>query len=98
VSGSILSLQPDLDALALIEPMVDTGRFGSHVWPKRVPKLCQAVQVFIGLKQAMPTKPSANKKPAKEQKTQLLRPENPPCTPPHLNTSLDSLSYRNCEL
>ena len=56
VSGSILSLQPDLDALALVEPMVDTGRFGSHVWPKRVPKLGRAVQVFIRLKQAAPTK------------------------------------------
>lgn len=68
VSGSILSLQPDLDALALVDPMVDTGRFGSHVWPKRVPKLGQAVQVFIRLKQAMPTRPSANKKPAKTKK------------------------------
>jgi len=68
VSGSIFSLQPDTEALALIEPMVDTGRFGSHVWPKRVPKLGQAVQVFIGLKQAMPTRPSANKKPAKTKK------------------------------
>ena len=63
VSGSILSLQPDLDALALIEPMVDTGRFGSHVWPKRVPKLGQAVQVFIRLKKATPAKSSAAKTP-----------------------------------
>ena len=55
VSGSILSLQPDLDALALVDPMVDTGRFGSHVWPKRVPKLGQAVQVFIRLKKKAST-------------------------------------------
>jgi hypothetical protein len=68
VSGSILSLQPDMDALALIEPMVDTGRFGSHVWPKRVPKLGQAVQVFIRPKKAVPTSPSANKNPAKSKK------------------------------
>ena len=68
VSGSILSLQPDTEALALIEPMVDTGRFGSHVWPKRVPKLGEAVQVIIRLKQAIPTRPSANKKPAKSKK------------------------------
>ncbi|MBC8242812.1 MAG: hypothetical protein H8E20_00330 [Verrucomicrobia bacterium] len=67
VSGSILSLQPDMDALALVEPMVDTGRFGSHVWPKRVPKLGQAVQVFVRLKQAAPTRPNANKMPAKTQ-------------------------------
>ncbi len=46
-SGSILSLQPDFDALALIEPMVETGSFGTHVWPKRVPKIGQMVQVFI---------------------------------------------------
>jgi hypothetical protein len=62
VSGSILSLQPDTDALALIEPMVDTGRFGTHVWPKRVPKLGQAVQVFIRLTKPKPTKPSAKDK------------------------------------
>jgi hypothetical protein len=68
VSGSILSLQPDMDALALIEPMVDTGRFGSHVWPKRVPKLGQAVQVFIRPKKAEPTSPSANKNPEKSKK------------------------------
>ena len=63
VSGSILSLQPDTEALALIEPMVDTGRFGSHVWPKRVPKLGQAVQVFIRLKKTAPAKSSAGKTP-----------------------------------
>ena len=68
VSGSILSLQPDTEALALIEPMVDTGRFGSHVWPKRVPKLGQAVQVFLRMKKGAPTKPSANKKPVKTPK------------------------------
>ena len=49
-SGSILSLQPDIDALALVEPMVDTGRFGSHAWPKRVLKLGEPVKVFIRLK------------------------------------------------
>jgi len=48
-SGSILSLQPDMDALALIEPMVDTSRYGSHVWPKRTPKLGASVQVFLRL-------------------------------------------------
>ena len=48
-SGSILSLQPDMDALALIEPMVDTSRNGSHVWPKRTPKLGASVQVFLRL-------------------------------------------------
>ncbi len=63
VSGSILSLQSDTEALALIEPMVDTGRFGSHVWPKRVPKLGQAVQVFIRLKKTAPAKSSAGKTP-----------------------------------
>ena len=47
-SGSILSLQPDSDALMLIEPMLETGRFGTHVWPKRVPKIGQMVQVFMG--------------------------------------------------
>ena len=62
VSGSILSLQPDMDALALVDPMVDTGRFGSHVWPKRVPKLGQAVQLFIRLTKPKPTKPSAKDK------------------------------------
>lgn len=46
-SGSILSLQPDMDALALIEPMVDTSRNGSHVWPKRTPKLGSSLQVFL---------------------------------------------------
>ena len=49
VSGSILSLQPDMDALALIEPMVDTSRHGSHVWPERAPKLNSSVQVFLRL-------------------------------------------------
>ena len=68
VSGSILSLQPDTEALALIEPMVDTGRFGSHVWPKRVPKLGHAVQVFLRMKKTAPTKPSANKKPLRTPK------------------------------
>ncbi len=68
VSGSILSLQPDTEALALIEPMVDTGRFGSHVWPKRVPKLGHAVQVFLRMKKIAPTKPSANKKPLRTPK------------------------------
>ena len=63
VSGSILSLQSDTEALALIEPMADTGRFGSHVWPKRVPKLGQAVQVFIRLKKTAPAKSSAGKTP-----------------------------------
>ena len=47
-SGSILSLQPDFDALLLIEPMVETGRFGTHVWPERAPRLGEMVQVFIG--------------------------------------------------
>jgi hypothetical protein len=78
VSGSILSLQPDTDALALIEPMVDTGRFGTHVWPKRVPKLGQAVQIFIRLQKAKLPKPSANKKPLraclKKRKHTALRP------------------------
>ena len=46
-TGSILSLQPDIDALTLLEPMVDTGRYGIHVWPKRVPKIGQTVQVFL---------------------------------------------------
>ena len=55
VSGSILSLQPDIDALAIIEPMVDTSRFGAHVWPKRAPKIGQAVQVFIRLKKPAST-------------------------------------------
>ena len=68
VSGSILSLQPDTEALALIEPMVDTGRFGFHVWPKRVPKLGHAVQVFLRMKKTAPTKPSANKKLLKTPK------------------------------
>ncbi|MDP6795940.1 MAG: YdjY domain-containing protein [Verrucomicrobiota bacterium] len=51
-SGSILSLQPDIDALALVEPMVDNGRFGTHVWPKRVPKTGQMVQVFFIMRKA----------------------------------------------
>ena len=63
VSGSILSLQPDTEALALIEPMVDTGRFGSHVWPKRVLKLSEPVQVFIRLKKTAPAKFRAVKTP-----------------------------------
>ena len=63
MSGAILSLQPDTEALALIEPMVDTGGFGSHVWPKRVPKLGQAVQVFIRLKKTAPAKSSVGKTP-----------------------------------
>ena len=63
VSGSILSLQSDTEALALIEPMVDTGRFGSHVWPKRVPELGQAVQVFIRLKKTASTESGAGKTP-----------------------------------
>ena len=68
VSGSILSLQSDTEALALIEPMVDTGRFGSHVWPKRVPKLGHAVQVFLRMKKTASIKPSANKKPLRTPK------------------------------
>ena len=64
LSGSILSLQPDMDALALVEPMVDTSRFGSHVWPKRTPKLNASVQVFLRLEPPKKTKPnSANPKP-----------------------------------
>jgi hypothetical protein len=63
VSGSILSLQPDIDALAMIEPMVDTSRFGSHVWPKRAPKLDQAVQVFIRLKKPASTESALAKTP-----------------------------------
>ena len=47
--GSILSLQPDPDALSLIEPMIDTSVFGSHVWSKQVPKKDSIVQVFIQL-------------------------------------------------
>ncbi len=46
-SGSILSLQPDPDSLSLIEPMIDTSRFGTHVWSKQVPKKGSAVQIFI---------------------------------------------------
>ena len=46
-SGSILSLQPDSDALSLIAPMIDTSRFGSHVWSKKVPKKDSMVQLFI---------------------------------------------------
>ena len=46
-SGSILSLQPDLDALSLIAPMIDTSRFGSHVWSKKVPEKDSIVQIFI---------------------------------------------------
>ena len=38
-----------MDALALIEPMVDTSRNGSHVWPKRTPKLGSSLQVFVRL-------------------------------------------------
>ena len=45
--GSILSLQPDLDALSLINPMIDTSRFGSHVWSKQVPEKDSKVQIFI---------------------------------------------------
>mgnify|MGYP001157263666 CR=1 FL=1 len=45
--GSILSLQPDPDALSLIEPMIDTSVFGSHVWSKEVPKKDSIVQIFI---------------------------------------------------
>ena len=45
--GSILSLQPDPDALSLIDPMIDTSRFGSHVWSKQVPKKDSMVQIFI---------------------------------------------------
>lgn len=60
-SGSILSLQPDMDALALVEPMVDTSRFGSHVWPKRTPKLNASVQVFLRLEPPKKTKPEPAK-------------------------------------
>jgi len=63
VSGSIFSLQPDIDALAMVEPMVDTSRFGSHVWPNRAPKLDQAVQVFIRLKKSASTESGADKTP-----------------------------------
>ena len=63
LSGSVLSLQPVIDALAMIVPMVDTSRFGSHVWPKRAPKIGQAVQVFIRLKKPAPTEPGATKTP-----------------------------------
>ena len=63
LSGSILSLQPDIDALAMVEPMVDTSRFGSHVWPKRAPELGQAVQVFIRLKKRASTESGATKGP-----------------------------------
>ena|GEM_PF-4357494 len=49
--------------------MVGTGRFGSHVWSKRVPKLGQAVQVFLRMKKGAPTKPSAIKS--------RLSPQNP---------------------
>ena len=52
--GSILSLQPDPDALSLIAPMINTSRFGSHVWSKQVPKKDSMVQIFI--------KPLSNKK------------------------------------
>ncbi|MDP6251964.1 MAG: YdjY domain-containing protein, partial [Verrucomicrobiota bacterium] len=45
--GSILSLQQDPDALSLIDPMIDTSRFGSHVWSKKVPKKDSMVQIFI---------------------------------------------------
>ena len=63
LSGSVLSLQPDIDALAMVEPMVDTSRFGSHVWPKRAPKLGQAVQVFIRLKNLAFIESGATKTP-----------------------------------
>jgi len=52
VNGSILSLQPDTDALILVDPMVETGRFGTHVWPKRVPKLGQTVQIYLRKKES----------------------------------------------
>ena len=55
-SGSILSLQPDMDALGLIEPMVDTSHYGSHVWPKRAPDLNASVQVFLRLNTSKPAK------------------------------------------
>ena len=55
-SGSILSLQPDMDALGLIEPMVDTSHYGSHVWPKRAPDLNASVQVFLRLNASKPAK------------------------------------------
>ena len=45
--GSILSLQPDPDALSLIDPMIDTSRFGSHIWSKQAPKKDSMVQIFI---------------------------------------------------
>lgn len=45
--GSILSLQPDPDAMSLIEPIIDTSRFGFHVWSKQVPKKNSMVQIFI---------------------------------------------------
>ena len=45
--GSILSLQPDPDALSLIEPMIDTSLFGAHVWSKQVPPKESIVQIFI---------------------------------------------------
>ena len=45
--GSILSLQADPDALSLVDPMIDTSRFGSHVWSKKVPKKDSMVQIFI---------------------------------------------------
>ena len=48
-SGSILSLQPDMDALSLIDPMIDTSRFGSHVWSRQVPKKDSMVQIFVRL-------------------------------------------------
>ena len=51
------------DALAMVEPMVDTSRFGSHVWPKRAPELGQAVQVFIRLKKRASTESGATKGP-----------------------------------
>lgn len=46
-SGSILSLQPDPDSLSLIKPMIDTSRFGTHVWSKQAPKKGSTVQIFI---------------------------------------------------
>jgi len=45
--GSILSLQPDPDALSLIEPMIDTSLFGTHVWSKQVPPKGSIVQIII---------------------------------------------------
>ena len=57
-SGSILSLQPDMDALSLIDPMTDTSRFGSHVWSKQVPKIDSVVQIFI-----RPIEKEKNEKP-----------------------------------